>query len=120
MQVRGIRGATTISEDQPEEVLQATRELLQQMQKENAFAVEEIASALFTVTADIRSAFPAAAARTIGWDRVPLLCFQEIEVPDSLPLCIRILLHVNSEKSQQEIKHIYLKEARSLRSDLNC
>ncbi|MDD2510475.1 MAG: chorismate mutase [Syntrophomonas sp.] len=72
-----------------------------------------------TVTADIRSAFPAAAARAIGWDKVPLLCFQEIEVPDSLPRCIRVLLHVNTVKNQQEIKHIYLKAARSLRRDLN-
>ncbi|MDD3880341.1 MAG: chorismate mutase [Syntrophomonas sp.] len=119
MQLRGIRGATTVNEDRPEEILRATRELLQQMQKENDFTVEEVASALFTVTVDIRSAFPAAAARAIGWDKVPLLCFQEIEVPDSLPRCIRVLLHVNTEKSQQEIKHIYLKAARSLRRDLN-
>jgi chorismate mutase len=119
MQLRGIRGATTVNEDRPEEILRATRELLQQMQKENAFTVEEVASALFTVTADIRSAFPAAAARAIDWDKVPLLCFQEIEVPDSLPRCIRVLLHVNTVKSQQEIKHIYLKAARSLRRDLN-
>ncbi len=118
MMMRGIRGATTVKEDNVEEVLQATRELLQIMQRENDFAISDVASALFTVTPDLRSVFPAAAARSIGWDKVPLLCFREIEVPGSLPLCIRVLVHVNTEKSQQEIKHIYLKEARVLRQDL--
>lgn len=116
--VRGIRGATTVSTDTVEEVLLATRELLEIIRKENDFAVEDIASALFTVTADIRSVFPAAAARSIGWDKVPLLCFQEIEVPDALARCIRVLVHVNTDKRQDEIKHIYLKEAQSLRADL--
>jgi chorismate mutase len=119
MLMRGIRGATTVKEDNPEEILQATRELLQLMQKENGFAVDDIASALFTVTSDIKSVFPAAAARSIGWDRVPLMCFQEIEVPGSLPLCIRVLLHINTDKSQQQIRHIYLKEAQQLRQDLS-
>ncbi len=118
MMMRGIRGATTVKEDSVEEVMQATRELLQIMQQENAFTIDDVASALFTVTSDLRSVFPAAAARSIGWDKVPLMCFQEIEVPGSLPLCIRVLVHVNTEKSQQEIKHIYLKEARNLRQDL--
>lgn len=118
MMMRGIRGATTVKEDSVEEILQATRELLQIMQKENAFAIDDVASALFTVTSDLRAVFPATAARSIGWEKVPLLCFQEIEVPGSLRLCIRVLVHVNTEKSQQEIKHIYLKEARSLRQDL--
>ncbi|MEN6351788.1 MAG: chorismate mutase [Syntrophomonas sp.] len=119
MWVRGIRGATTIKQDVPEEVLQATRELLQVMQVENGFSVDEVASALFTVTSDVRSVFPAAAARSMGWGRVPLMCFQEIEVPGSLTHCIRVLLHVNTNKSQEEIKHIYLKEAQSLRQDLS-
>lgn len=118
MMIRGIRGATTVKEDRVEQILQATRELLRVMQEENGFAIEDVASALFTLTSDLRSVFPAAAARSIGWDKVPLMCFQEIEVPGSLPLCIRVLVHVNTDKSQQEIKHIYLKEARSLREDL--
>lgn len=116
--VRGIRGATTVNADTVEEVLQATRELLELIRQENQFAIEDIASALFTVTADVRSVFPAAAARSIGWDKVPLLCFQEIEVPNALPRCIRVLVHVNTEKKQAEIKHIYLKEAQTLRADL--
>ncbi|MEN6327211.1 MAG: chorismate mutase [Syntrophomonas sp.] len=119
MQVRGIRGATTVKEDLPEEIMQATRELLEIVQAENDFRIEEVASALFTVTSDIKSVFPAAAARSIGWDKVPLLCFQEIEVPSALPLCVRVLVHVNTDKGQNEIKHIYLKEAQSLRRDLN-
>ncbi len=119
MLVRGIRGATTVNQDNVEEILDATRELLQIMQKENDFAIDDIASALFTVTSDLRSVFPAAAARSIGWEKVPLMCFQEIEVPGSLPRCIRVMLHVNTDKSQNEIKHIYLKEAQGLRIDLN-
>ncbi|MDD3268128.1 MAG: chorismate mutase [Syntrophomonadaceae bacterium] len=119
MQVRGIRGATTVKADLPEEIMQATRELLEILQTENAFQIDQVASALFTVTSDIKSVFPAAAARTIGWDKVPLLCFQEIEVPNALPLCVRVLVHVNTDKGQDDIKHIYLKEAQSLRRDLN-
>lgn len=118
MLMRGIRGATTIERDEPEMVLEATRELLEKIQKENAFEIKDVASALFTVTSDIRSVFPAAAARSIGWEKVPLLCFQEIEVAGSLPGCIRVLVHVNTDKSQEEIKHIYLKGAQVLRKDL--
>ncbi|NLW90638.1 MAG: chorismate mutase [Syntrophomonadaceae bacterium] len=118
MLVRGIRGATTIKTDTVEEVLQATRELLEQICNDNDLKTEDIASALFTVTADIRSAFPAAAARSMGWDKVPLLCFQEIEVHNALPRCIRVLVHVNTEKSQEEIRHVYMKDAQSLRTDL--
>lgn len=118
MMMRGIRGATTVNRDTPEEVLEATRELLLFILKENELQIDQIASALFTVTPDLRSAFPARAARLIGWDKVPLLCFQEIEVPGSLPRCIRVLLHVNTNRSQNEIKHVYLKDAQKLRSDL--
>ncbi|HWP95777.1 MAG TPA: chorismate mutase [Syntrophomonadaceae bacterium] len=118
MMLRGIRGATTVEEDRTEVVLQATRELLEKIREENEFDIGDIGSALFTVTADIRSVFPAAAARSIGWDKVPLLCFQEIEVPGALKYCIRALVQVNTEKSQEEIRHIYLKGARVLRQDL--
>lgn len=118
MHVRGIRGATTIRNDQAEEVLQATRELLEKIVEENQIKAEDIASTLFTVTPDIKSAFPAEAARSLGWDMVPLLCFQEIEVPGSVPQCIRVLLHINTKLKQDEIKHIYLREASELRQDL--
>lgn len=118
MLVRGIRGAITIEKDSAAEILEATRELLERIQAENGFLSEEVASILFTVTNDITSIFPAAAARKLGWHKVPLLCFQEIEVPEALPRCIRVLVHVNTSKKQDEIKHIYLREARKLRLDL--
>lgn len=118
MMIRGIRGATTVKEDNPEEILQATRELLEALQKENGFSKEDIASALFTVTEDIKSVYPAAAARSMGWNKVPLMCFQEIPVTGSLPLCIRVLIHINTDKKQEEIKHVYLKQAINLRRDL--
>ncbi len=119
MLVRGIRGATTIEKDQEDEILAATIELLQVIKQENKIDIEDIASILFTTTSDIKSAFPALAARKIGWDKVPLLCFQEIEVPGALSRCIRVLMHVNTDKKQDEIKHIYLKDARQLRKDIS-
>lgn len=118
MVVRGIRGATTIKEDNAAEIIEATQELLEKIRQENNIEIEDIASILFTVTKDITAVFPAAAARSLGWNKVPLLCFQEIEVPDALPRCIRVLVHVNTDKTQDEIKHIYLREARQLRRDL--
>lgn len=119
MMLRGVRGATTVAADTREEVLRAVSELLEKMREANMFAITDIASVLFSVTGDIKSVFPAVAARSLGWGKVPLLCFQEIEVPDSLKLCIRVLIHINTHKSQDEIRHIYLKGARSLRPDLS-
>ena len=120
MTVRGIRGATTVEEDQKDQILEATRELLQAILKENEItSYEEIASAIFTTTADLRSTFPAEAARSLGMNLVPLLCTQEIPVRGSLPKCIRILLHLNTEKRQDEIVHVYLREATRLRPDIN-
>ena len=119
MATRGIRGATTITIDEKEQVLSATKKLLTSILEANpALRTEDIASALFTVTEDIVSAYPALAARQMGWDQVPMMCAREIPVPGSLPLCIRVLIHWNTDKSQQEIKHIYLNEAIKLRPDL--
>jgi chorismate mutase len=118
MLVRGIRGATTVKEDDQSQVLQATRELLEEIIKQNDLNSQDIASILFTVTPDLKSAFPAQAARSIGLEQVPLLCTQEIAVADALPLCIRVLLHVNTDKQQEEINHIFLKDAAQLRKDL--
>ncbi len=118
--VRGIRGAITISQDNQQEILTATAELLHKMQQENDFQPEDVASILFTVTQDVTAAFPARAARDMGWDLVPLLCFQEIEIQEALPYCIRILIHINTNKGQGEIKHIYLREAVKLRPDLKA
>lgn len=119
MYVRGIRGATTVERDQPEEIIAATAELLEVMQKKNGFITEDIASALFTVTRDLTAAFPARAARLMGWNQVPLLCFQEIDVKGALPRCIRVLLHINTEKQQNDIVHVYLRDAKVLRQDLS-
>ena len=119
MSVRGIRGAITIREDEKENVLSATRELLGAILKANQeLKTDDIASALFTTTEDIRSAYPAMAARQLGWDLVPMMCAREIPVPGSLPLCIRVLVHWNTNLPQSEIHHVYLREAIKLRPDL--
>lgn len=114
---RGIRGATTVEADDREMVLQATRELLGLMIRLNNVRSEDVASATFTTTTDIHAVFPALAARQLGWLDVPLLCGHEMSVDGALPLCVRILLHWNTEKSQQEIQHVYLRQATTLRPD---
>jgi chorismate mutase len=119
MPIRGIRGATTVSADQPELILQATRELLEAILEENEqMQPEDIASAIFTVTDDLVSTFPAQAARQMGWDLVPMLCACEIPVPESLPHVIRVLVHWNTEMPQSKIVHVYLRDAVRLRPDL--
>ena len=118
MPIRGIRGATTVSADEPDLVLQATRELLEAILDVNGMNPEDVASALFTVTDDLASTFPAQAARQMGWGLVPMLCAREIPVPDSLPRVIRVLVHWNTEMPQSEITHVYLREAVKLRPDL--
>ena len=119
MPMRGIRGATTVKVDDLDSVLQATRELLEMILQENdGICLDDIASVLFTTTEDIASAYPALAARQIGWELVPMMCAREIPVPGSLPMCIRVLIHWNTDKEQPEIKHIYLRDAVKLRPDL--
>jgi chorismate mutase len=119
MTMRGIRGATTVSVDEPNLILQATRELLEEILAENeGMQPEDVASAIFTVTDDLVSTFPAQAARQMGWDLVPMLCGREIPVPTSLPRVIRVLVHWNTELPQSEIKHVYLRDAVKLRPDL--
>lgn len=119
MQVRGIRGATSAEEDTPAVVLEATRELLEALLTSNGLTeYDDIISAIFTTTPDLTSVFPAEAARTLGMNRVPLLCASEIAVPGSMPRCIRVLLHVNTQRKPEEIVHVYLREARKLRPDM--
>lgn len=118
MYCRGIRGATTVERNEREEILSATTELLQLMVRQNELHVEDIASAIFTVTDDLNADFPAAAARQLGWDEVALLCMREIPVPHSLGKCIRVLLHVNTTRSASQIRHIYIREAVTLRPGL--
>jgi chorismate mutase len=120
MRVRGVRGATSVDNDTPEEILSATRELLKEVLRGNAIeSFEEIASILFTTTPDLTSTFPAEAARELGMQAVPLLCATEINVPRRLPRCIRLLMHWNTEKPQGEIVHVYLREAKRLRPDIH-
>jgi len=119
MPVRGIRGATTVTADESNLILEATKELLEAILQANTNLLpEDIASAIFTVTADLASAFPAQAARQMGWTHIPLMCMNEIPVPGSLPKAIRVLIHWNTEMPQNQIKHIYLREAVKLRPDL--
>ena len=118
MAVRGIRGATTVEADSQKQIMAATRELLARIIEANELAPEDVASAYFTATPDLKAAFPASAARELGWQHVPLLDAQEIAVPGSLPLCIRVLIHWNTDRSQAQIHHVYLRRARALRPDL--
>jgi chorismate mutase len=117
--LRGIRGATTVERDEAELVLEATQELLSAMLEANEIGdFETIASIFFTVTPDLRSTFPAEAARALGMNMVPLLCNQEIPVPNRLPRAIRVMMQVNTQKSQAQMRHVYLREAKTLRPDL--
>jgi chorismate mutase len=119
MPVRGIRGATSVATDTPDSILAATRDLLQEVLRANEIETfEDIVSVIFTTSPDLTSTFPAEAARALGMRQVPLLCASEIAVPGSLGRCIRVLLHVNTERSQAEISHVYLNEAKRLRPDV--
>ena len=119
MPCRGVRGATTAEANSSEEILKATIQLLALMIRQNDIRQEDVASAIFTTTRDLNAEFPALAARQLGWLNVALMCGYELEVPGSLPRCIRILLHWNTEKSATEIIHVYIKDAARLRPDLS-
>ncbi|MCH8346328.1 MAG: chorismate mutase [Chloroflexi bacterium] len=117
MLTRGVRGATTVKANTREAILEATAELLQAMAEANGLDSEDVASAFFTSSSDLNAEFPALAARQMGWTNVALLCGHEMQVPGSLLMCLRILLHVNTEKKASEIVHVYLHGARVLRPD---
>lgn len=120
MAVRGIRGAISVEADDPELIRDATRELIEEVLQRNGINdFEEVISAIFTTTQDLVSCFPAEAARHIGMTTVPLLCASEIPVKGSMPRCIRILLHVNTDRKPAEIEHVYLRDAQKLRPDMN-
>lgn len=119
MSIRGIRGATAVAVDEAEAILAATRELLSAMLAANpGLEPEDIASIFFTLTPDLKSVHPALAARQLGWGQVPLLCAQEIPVPEGMPRCIRVLIHWNTGVPQRQVHHVYMREAASLRPDL--
>lgn len=119
MLCRGIRGATTVETNSRESILQATRQMLALLIRRNDIQPSQVASAIFTLTKDLDAEFPALAARQLGWLEVPLLCGYEISVPGSLPMCIRVLVHINTEKSQEKIHHVYIHDAKQLRPDLS-
>jgi chorismate mutase len=119
MHVRGIRGATTAETNSAEAILDATRELLVEMARANGVAPHEVAAAFFAATPDLTAAYPAEAARRLGWTAVPLLSFADIDVPGALGRCIRVLLLWNTSRAQDEIVHVYLRGATGLRPDLN-
>jgi chorismate mutase len=115
---RGIRGATVARDNNAQAILAATRELLETIVERNDLHKEDIGGVIFTATPDLDAAYPARAARGMGWQHVPLLCMQEMSVVGSLQRCIRVLIHWNTDKSPQAVKHVYLREARALRPDL--
>lgn len=114
---RGIRGATTTAANTREAILEATHELLQQLIDLNGIDPDDVASAIFTTTPDLNAEFPALAARELGWVNTALLCGHEMHVPGSLQRCIRILIHWNTTRRANEIVHVYLHDARSLRPE---
>ncbi|KGR74143.1 chorismate mutase [Ureibacillus sinduriensis] len=117
--IRGVRGATTVTEDKAELIFKETEILVKEIVRANGILAEDIISVLISTTADITSGFPAKAVRSIeGWEYVPTMCTHEMNVPNALPLCIRVLLHVNTELHQKDVRHIYLNKAVSLRPDL--
>ena len=116
--VRALRGATTIDIDSAEHMEERTIALLAEMFDRNDIDHGDLISIVFTATSDINSAFPAAAARKFGLGDVPLLCAQELDIVDGTPLCLRVLIHLNTERGRDELHHIYLEGARGLRDDL--
>ncbi|MEM9951987.1 MAG: chorismate mutase [Chloroflexota bacterium] len=118
MMVRGVRGAITVSENSAEAILDTTEEMLKWLIEQNNIQEDEVASVLFTSTPDLNAAFPAKAARNMGWRHVALMGFQEIDVPEGLKMCVRVLIHWNTDKSNRELKHAFLRGAAALRPDL--
>lgn len=118
--IRGIRGAITAKENTSSDILSAAEKLLAEIVKSNSIGIDDIASIIFSATSDLDAVFPAEAARLMGWKFVPLLCTKEIDVPNGLKMCIRVLLHVNTNLGQHEIKHVYLEGAKVLREDISA
>lgn len=119
MTTRGIRGAISVDENNEQAIKDAVNELIKTILESNDIATEAISHVVFTMTSDLNKAFPAKFARELfDWKFVPMMCYNELNVPNSLPMCLRALVVVNTDKKQNEIKHIYLKNAKKLRQDL--
>ena len=119
MAIRGVRGATVATENTREAIVEATRELLRQMIEANGIQPEDVASAFFSTTRDLNAEFPAIAARQIGWTDAALMCLHEMDVPHGLPRCVRVLIHWNTDKTADQIVHVYIRGAQALRPDKN-
>jgi chorismate mutase len=120
MACRGVRGAITVDSNTREAILDGTRQLLAEMVRANDIRTEDVASAYFTTTTDLNAEFPAVVARNeFGWNNIALMCGHEMDVPGSLRMCLRIMLHVNTDRLQSQINHVYLRGAAVLRPDLN-
>jgi chorismate mutase len=118
LRVRAIRGATTVEHDTRDEVIERTKELVRAVVDRNDLAPEDLVSILFTATDDVRSAFPAEAAREAGFTHVPLMCARELDIENGIARCIRVMVHIYTARSPQELRHPYLHGARQLRTDL--
>ncbi len=118
MSCRGVRGATSVEENSERAIIAATWTLLEEMVSANGIMVEDIASVIFTATSDLDTAYPARAAREMGWNNTPLMCAREIDVPGSLPYCVRVLIIWNTDRSIDQVTHVYLGAATALRPDL--
>lgn len=116
--VRAVRGATTVDVDERDHLLERTRELIDAVLLRNELSSSDLISILFTMTPDLHAAFPAEAARLGGITDVPLMCAQELDIQPSIPRCIRLMAHIQTEKTPQELRHVYLHDARQLRTDL--
>jgi chorismate mutase len=116
--VHAVRGATTVDDDTREQVIERTQELVRAVVERNGFEEDDLISILFTATDDIRSAFPAEAAREAGFTRVPLMCARELDIVDGIQRCIRVMVHVQTTRTRSELRHPYLHGARQLRTDL--
>jgi chorismate mutase len=118
MMVRGARGAITVEENTAEAILEATEELMRALLEANDIHEDAVASVLFTTTPDLNACFPAKAARNLGWRQAALMGFQEVDVPDGLRMCIRVLIHWNTTRTLDQVQHIFLRRAIALRPDL--
>lgn len=116
--VRAVRGATTVSADQPALIREAVHEMLDALLDDNELVPADIISAVFTATPDLVSEFPAHAARLYGWTDIPLICAQELPVVGALPRCLRVMIHAETTRAKNEIRHVYLRDAILLRADL--
>ena len=116
--LRALRGATTVGHNDADSIVGGTSELLSEMLVRNEVAPDDLVSVIFTTTGDLTAEFPAAAARKLGISSVPLLCAREIDVPGSVPRCIRVLMHVYTDRDHDGVQHVYLRDAKQLRTDL--